>query len=43
MMMSVIPAVISVITAGFVWLYPLTTKRVNEIVEALKVERANKN
>jgi GPH family glycoside/pentoside/hexuronide:cation symporter len=43
MMMSVIPAVISVITAGFVWLYPLTTKRVNEIVEALKIERANKD
>jgi GPH family glycoside/pentoside/hexuronide:cation symporter len=42
MMMSLFPAVVAVITAGFVWMYPLTTKRVNEIVAALKVERANK-
>jgi GPH family glycoside/pentoside/hexuronide:cation symporter len=40
MMMSVIPAAVAVITAIFVWLYPLTTKRVNDIVAALNEQRA---
>jgi GPH family glycoside/pentoside/hexuronide:cation symporter len=42
MMMSVIPAAVAIITAIFVWLYPLTTKRVNEIVAALNEQRAAK-
>jgi GPH family glycoside/pentoside/hexuronide:cation symporter len=40
MMMTVYPAAVALITAVFVWLYPLTTKRVNEIVDALNKQRA---
>jgi GPH family glycoside/pentoside/hexuronide:cation symporter len=42
MMMTVYPAAVALLTAVFVWLYPLTTKRVNEIVAALKEQRAAK-
>jgi GPH family glycoside/pentoside/hexuronide:cation symporter len=42
MMMSIIPAGVAVVTAIFVWLYPLTTKRVNEIVAQLNEQRAAK-
>jgi GPH family glycoside/pentoside/hexuronide:cation symporter len=42
MMMTVYPAAVALITAVFVWLYPLTTKRVNEIVDALNQQRAAK-
>jgi GPH family glycoside/pentoside/hexuronide:cation symporter len=40
LLMSLIPAVVSALSVAIVSYYPLTTTRVNEIVEKLKVQRS---
>ena len=40
MLMSFIPAAVSLLAIIVVWFYPLTTERVDEIVDKLKVQRA---
>jgi GPH family glycoside/pentoside/hexuronide:cation symporter len=42
LLMSFIPAIVSALSVCVVWFYPLTTKRVEEIVEKLKVQRAQR-
>ena len=41
-LMSFIPAAVAALAVVVVWFYPLTTQRVNDIVEQLKVQRAEK-
>jgi GPH family glycoside/pentoside/hexuronide:cation symporter len=43
MLMSFIPAAVALLSMLIVWAYPLTTKRVDEIVEQLKVVRSKKD
>ena len=43
LLMSFIPAAVSLMAIIVVWFYPLTTERVDEIVEKLKVQRSGGN
>lgn len=40
MLMSFIPAAVALLAIIIIWFYPLTTKRVEDIVSRLKVQRA---
>ncbi len=43
MLMTFIPAAVAIISICVVWFYPLTTSRVDDIVEKLKIQRGVKD